>query len=136
MKNLKSFKIFESGINFREKLSNIEEDIKDILLELIDSGKVRVGFNDPYRNNKYVMIRTSQSDKAIYWDDVQEYVDRIVDYLGDNFVQLKVRKHPNYREDRNKNINTEPDWIEVNTDDDNSDIDYGLWSVIIKFDIR
>jgi len=136
MKNLKTFKIFESGINFREKLSNIEEDIKDILLELIDSGEVRVVFNDPYRNNKYVMLRTSQSDKSIYWDDVQEYVDRIVDYLGDNFTQIKIRKHPNYIEDKNRNINTEPDWIEVNLDEDNSDINYGLWSVIIKFDIR
>ena len=135
MKNLKTFKIFESGINFREKLSNIEEDIKDILLELIDSGEVRVGFNDPYRNNKFVMLRTSQADKAIYWEDLSEYVNRIVDYLGDNFTQIKIRKHPNYREDKNRNINTEPDWIEINLDEDNSDINYGLWSVIIKFDI-
>lgn len=133
MKNLKTFNLFESIYN---PVTSIEQDIKDILLELIDSGIVRVAFNDEHRNNKFVMIRTSQADKAIYWADVQEYVYRIIDYLGDNFAQLKVRKHPNYREDRDRNINTEPDWIELNPDVDNSDIDYGLWSVIIKFDIR
>lgn len=136
-RNIKTFKLFESG---KEKISNsrkyfiIEEDIKDILLELIDTGKVTVGFNS-YINNISVMIRTSQANKAIYWEDLSEYVNRIVDYLGDNFLQIKTRKHPKYRGDKNRNINTESDWIEINPNEDNSNIDYGLWFVIIKFNI-
>ena len=117
MKRIKSYAIFESN--------NEQNDIRDILLELIDSNKIRFGFNDDNKKGKWVMIRTKEADKPLYWEDISDYILRIIDYLGDRYIVCRIRKHPNYRED----INTDPD-LDINED---TNIDYGLWSVAIKW---
>lgn len=124
-----SFKKFES---LYKDLSPIERDIRDILLELVDIDKIRVIFNDPYRNNKFVNIRTSSPNEPIYWDDISEYILRVIEYLGENYTNTRVRKHPNFRDDKARNIQTEPDWIDIEPSE-NTKIDYGIWSILIKF---
>jgi hypothetical protein len=78
------------------------------------------------------MIRTKQADVPLYWNDLSDYVLRIIDYLGDRFAITRIRKHPNYRMDRTSNINTESDYIDINIDE-NTNIDFGLWSIAIKW---
>lgn len=124
MKRIKSYAIFES--------TNEQNDIRDILLELIDSNKIRFGFNDDNKKGKWVMIRTKEADKPLYWEDISDYILRIIDYLGDRYIICRIRKHPNYREDRHSNINTDFDYIDLDINED-TNINYGLWSVAIKW---
>lgn len=124
----------------------IHHDIIDIIQELIDSGKIRYGFNDESRKGNFFMIRTSSADKPLYWDEISDYVIRIIQYLKGKNIIFKVRKHPKYREDINLNKDTEPNYIELeiniakngfdysikNTNtNEYIDIDYGLWGVVI-----
>lgn len=131
---IKSFKIFElSNENSDNYLyQETKNDIELIIQELIDTNKIRFGFNEPHQSGKFLIIRTKKADVPLYWDDISEYVLRINRYLGDRFVNARIKKHPNYREDRSSNINTEPDYLDIDIDED-IDIDFGLWSIVIKW---
>jgi hypothetical protein len=145
---IKSFKIFEQNVydssddmiskkvygDVYEKsnLDVITQDIYDIIEELIDTNKIRFGFNEPHQKSKFLMIRTKRADVPLYWRDISDYVLRVIDYLGDKFAIARIRKHPNYRKDRSSNINTEPEYIDIDIDE-NTDIDFGLWSIAIKW---
>lgn len=128
MKYIKTYVIFESSLVFNQT----KIDIEDIIQELIDSNKIRFGFNETSQKGNFLMIRTKQADIPLYWDDISDYVLRVIDYLGDRIASVRIRKHPNYREDRLDNINTEPDYIDI-TIDENTNIDFGLWSIAIKW---
>jgi len=109
-----------------------QSDIYDIIQELIDTNKIRFGFNEPHQKGNFLMIRTRKADVPLYWNDISDYVLRVIDYLGDRFAITRIRKHPNYRKDRTSNINTEPDYIDIDIDE-NTNIDFGLWSIAIKW---
>jgi (p)ppGpp synthase/HD superfamily hydrolase len=121
--------MFENSDNLYQETKN---DIHDIILELIDTNKIRFGFNEPHQLGKFLMIRTKRADVPLYWSDISEYVLRVIDYLGDRFAIARIKKHPNYRKDRSSNINTEPDYMDIDIDE-NTDIDFGLWSIAIKW---
>lgn len=114
------------------KYNDTQQDIHDIIQELIDEDKIRFGFNGPSQKGNFLRIRTKQADIPLYWDDISDYVLRLIDYLGDRIASVRIRKHPNYREDRLDNINTEPGYIDI-TIDENTNIDFGLWSIAIKW---
>lgn len=114
------------------KYNNTQQDIYDIIQELIDDGKIRFGFNEPNQKGDFLMIRTKEADIPLYWNDISDYVLRVIDYLGDRFASFRIRKHPNYREDRVGNVNTEPDYIDVDVNEE-TNIEFGLWSVGIKW---
>jgi hypothetical protein len=107
-----------------------QDNIRDIIQELIDTDKVRFGFNSHKGN--FLLIRTKQADIPLYWNDISDYVLRVIDYLGDRFASFRIRKHPNYREDRFSDINTEPDYIDVDVNEE-TNIEFGLWSIVIKW---
>jgi hypothetical protein len=120
------------GYNESSSYQETKSDIEDIIQELIDTNKIRFGFNEPHQKGNFLMIRTKQADVPLYWNDLSDYVLRIIDYLGDRFAIARIRKHPDYRKDRTSNINTEPDYIDINIDE-NTNIDFGLWSIAIKW---
>jgi hypothetical protein len=121
------------GYNESSLYQETKSDIEDIIQELIDSDKIRFAFNEPHQKGNFLMIRTKKADVPLYWDDISDYVLRVVDYLGNRLAIVRIRKHPNYRKDRTSNINTESDYIDINIDE-NIDIDFGLWSIAIKWD--
>ena len=127
---MKHIKLFES-------FDNIEEDIRNIFQELVDDGIIRIVFNtETYKSEGreylFIFVRSTKSDSPLYWDDVKDYFLRIKVYLGDKFDRFRIRKHPKYREDIDKNEDTEPDYVNINIDE-NTNIEYGLWSVVIEY---
>lgn len=107
-----------------------QDSIRDIIQELIDSNTVRFGFN--IHKGNFLMIRTKQSDIPLYWNDISDYVLRVIDYLADRFSIVRIRKHPSYRQDRFSDISTEPDYIDVDVNEE-TNIEFGLWSIVIKW---
>jgi len=59
-----------------------KEDIKDILLELDDIGLNII--NMPLNHAKN-MILISSEDEYILWEDVEDSILRLKDYIGDSF---------------------------------------------------
>jgi hypothetical protein len=125
--------IFIKSFQSFEKTKEVIEDIKDICLELKDIGLYRIGFNDHWKNNQFLFIRTSDANKAIYLKDFKVYIIRVIDYLGDMISHIKVRKHPSYIED------VKPEYIDINLEDflkESFDLDYGLWSISVYYNIK
>lgn len=128
---MKHIKLFES-------FDNIEEDIRSIFQELVDDGIInKVVFLEvnnfhEVSNKINFFIRTSNPTVPIYWKDIKDYVIRVKDYLGYKFDACIIRKHPKYREDIDKNEDTEPEYVNINIDEE-TNIEYGLWSVTIRY---
>jgi hypothetical protein len=87
MKWIKSYKLFES-VN--------EDDISDILLELVDEG-FKVDHSDPYLNVDYfplsenhISFVNTAHQKAFKWGIAKDAILRLVDYLGDNMIKIKI----------------------------------------------
>lgn len=114
MKRIKPYAIFESE-------SIIRADIKYIIQELIDSNKVLIGYSD---TNNFV-IKTKYADKGLKWDDISEYVLRVVEYLGDRFVIAKVRRLPKYKE-------MGPHLYEIHINEDTY-IDFAIFKITITW---
>jgi len=84
MKNIKSYKLFES------ENSNIISDIEDICLDLSDNGFIintgyQVGENGS--KNSYLFIYKAKG--RFKFDDVSETLKRVKEYLGDMWISEK-----------------------------------------------
>lgn len=127
------YKKYEDDVIIRRK--SVIEDIKDILIDLTDDGLYRVGFNDIYHNNQFLVIRTAITDKPIYLNNFKDYIIRLIDYLGDYFIGLLYSKHPSFRKG-DKDINKT--YINIELEDflkDDFIIKEGLWSITVKYSI-
>ncbi len=83
MKYLKSF-------NLNESYSY--EDIEDILLELLDDGRISISLDIEGKNRKYIgfYLEDHMNYDGFFFSEISEYVFRLKDYLGDNFRQCSV----------------------------------------------
>jgi hypothetical protein len=93
VKYLKRYsQINEININSDEFKSMIE-DIRDILLELEDSGRIKTSIETTSGKFKtYIGFYLSNFNdyNGFYFKEVSEYVFRIKDYLGDNLKSCSV----------------------------------------------
>lgn len=87
MKYLKSFdKVNELNIN-SDEFKKIVRDIRDILLELEDGGRIKTSIETTSCKFKtYIAFYLSNFDdyNGFYFNEISDYVFRIKDYLGDN----------------------------------------------------
>ena len=81
MKHLKNIKEIE-----------IVNDIRDILLELIDTGKYHIFFDDSMKPSIYHCLIRKRGNDIIEWDDIKEYVYRIKNYLGKRYITTRIRR--------------------------------------------
>lgn len=129
MKHINKYSKFKS---YNEsKYNDTQIEIIDIIQELIDDQKIRFGFNDHRQSGNFFMLRTKTADKPLYWNDISEYILRVIHYLGDKIFSVRIRKHPNYREVLSV-FPSEPNYIDI-TVDENTKIDFGLWSIVIRW---
>lgn len=105
MKHLKLYKIFESKV----------DDCKDILVELEDMGW-RIHFT-PER----ILARDNVNSMGLPWSVIKEFVLRIKDLLGDDFISFKYRVHSQSPENRDK-TQRDHKYITVNDLNDMTDI--------------
>ena len=102
MKYLKPFdKVNELNIN-SDEFRKIVIDIRDILLELQDGGRIRTQYKfsevkpsietTSGKFKTYIGFYLSNFDdyNGFYFDEISEYVFRIKDYLGDNLKSCSV----------------------------------------------
>ena len=90
MKHIKTYKIFE-----HDELDSIYYDVevvldlKDICLELKDVG-FTIQFNSNDDNSVYLSIKMIGESSLLnyYWGDIDEYVQRIIDYLGNRLIKM------------------------------------------------
>jgi hypothetical protein len=83
MKYLKSF-------NLNESYSY--EDIEDILLELLDDGRISISLDIEGKNRKYIgfYLEDHMNYDGFMFSEVSDYVLRLKDYLGDNLRSCSV----------------------------------------------
>ena len=83
MKYLKSF-------NLNENYSY--EDIEDILLELLDDGRISISLDIEGKNRKYIgfYLKDHMNYDGFMFSEVSDYVFRLKDYLGDNLRSCSV----------------------------------------------
>jgi hypothetical protein len=86
MKHLKSYKLFESIP------SEMSEDIKDILLELNDGRKAKANISYLSKIGYYVIFQLKDGENYEGFDfkDIEEYVFRIKEYLGNGYRGCSV----------------------------------------------
>jgi hypothetical protein len=93
VKYLKPFdKVNELNIN-SDEFRKIVIDVRDILLELQDGGRIRTSIETTSGKFKtYIGFYLSNFDdyNGFYFDEISEYVFRIKDYLGDNLKSCSV----------------------------------------------
>jgi propanediol dehydratase large subunit len=93
MKYLKRYsQINEVNIN-SDEFRTIAEDIRDILLELEDGGRIKTSIETTSGKFKtYIGFHLSDfyDYDGFYFNEVSEYVFRIKDYLGDNLKSCSV----------------------------------------------
>jgi len=93
MKYLKRYsQINEVNIN-SDEFRTMVEDIRDILLELEDGGRIKTSIETTYGKFKpYIGFHLSDfyDYDGFYFNEVSEYVFRIGDYLGDNLKSCSV----------------------------------------------
>ena len=84
MKYLKKYKIFESDVILKDMV----DDIRDILVELEDEGRIKTSINSTTGIfKKYVAFYLSDHmdyDGFLFYE-ISYYVFRLKRYLGDNF---------------------------------------------------
>jgi hypothetical protein len=83
VKYLKSF-------NLNENYSY--EDIEDILLELLDDGRISISLDIEGKNRKYIgfYLKDHMNYDGFFFSEVSDYVLRLKDYLGDNLRSCSV----------------------------------------------
>lgn len=87
MKFIKTYKTFESNdIN-----NDIIQDIYDILLELNDENRIVANLKES-GNRKYIsfFLKDRLNCDGFLFDEIDEYVFRLKDYLNNNFRQCSV----------------------------------------------
>ena len=93
MKYLKRYsQINEINIS-SDEFKVMVEDIRDILLELEDGGRIRTSIETTSGKFKtYIGFYLSNFDdyNGFYFNEVSEYVFRIKDYLGENLKSCSV----------------------------------------------
>lgn len=93
MKYLRKFsQVNEVNIN-SDEFRTMVEDIRDILLELEDGGRIKTSIETTSGKFKtYIGFYLSNFNDydGFYFDEVSEYVFRIKDYLGDNLKSCSV----------------------------------------------
>ncbi len=82
MKYLKTYKLFENVSN-----SDLELDVKDMLLELRDSG-YQVDVDMRPQGVDMFCVEVSNDDNLFQWSDVREYFERTKDYICSNGWEL------------------------------------------------
>jgi hypothetical protein len=83
VKYLKSF-------NLNENYSY--EDIEDILLDLLDDGRISISLDIEGKNRKYIgfYLKDHMNYDGFMFSEVSDYVLRLKDYLGDNLRSCSV----------------------------------------------
>jgi acetate kinase len=93
MKYLKRYsQINEVNIN-SDEFRTMVEDIRDILLELEDGGRIKTSIETTSGKFKtYIGFYLSNFNDydGFYFNEVSEYVFRLKDYLGDNLKSCSV----------------------------------------------
>lgn len=93
VKYLKRYsKINETNIS-SDDFKTIVEDVRDILLELEDGGRIKTSIETTSGKFKtYIGFYLSDFNDydGFYFNEVSEYVFRIKDYLGDNLKSCSV----------------------------------------------
>jgi len=123
MKHIVSKRIFES------KFNDVVEDIKDICLDLTDGiYNIDIQYNKYNKSDMSLFIKTKNNtiNKSFKYIDVKEIVDRIIRYLGPDFVDLYVFT--------GKNIYDDSEWVLLDGYDDDELIGY-IRGVRIEFNI-
>ena len=108
MKWLKTYKLFESVP------SEILNDIEDIVLELNDSGRITAKIYSSIKFGTYIgfFIEETMDMETFNFDDIEEYVLRIRDYLGDMYLSCSVLFQDQY-DDMDHSIHR----VEINLED-------------------
>jgi hypothetical protein len=110
----------------------IEQDITDICQDLKDDDSVRILFIDTNKNQKCVIIRTTDWESCLEWSYIKDICLRIKDYLDDNYLDFKYLPAfgsicDSYR------ITTSHRHYESITLDDNTSIDPKILGVAIYY---
>lgn len=75
---------------YNESLEDIHQDINDILLELLDSGYYKINlFSNAVRIVKVEWPDRRIKSNELDFNEIKEYVLRIIDYLGDKYVRCR-----------------------------------------------
>jgi hypothetical protein len=116
MKYLKKYKTFES----------VKEDLTDILTELTDMGyHVMVDVDSYYEDLevKSVIVLNIRNK----WSELKEYVLRVKDYLGDNYLNFSYRL---YNTEQGSTKSYRYKIIDISED---TEIDGTILSFVIKY---
>lgn len=104
MKHIKEYKLFENIEYFDETINEMMEDVKDICLELEDEG-YSIDIYPEYWPSKEIRrynlliekldkrpLATRDSSRFLEFNysEVEEVVNRIVRYLGENIIETAV----------------------------------------------
>ena len=83
MKNLKTYKLFESVDK------DIIKDIEDILLEINDENNRIIGYVEYENIYNKISIENYKRDGTFQWKDIKETVLRLIDFLKINTISIK-----------------------------------------------
>lgn len=108
MKWLKTYKLFESVH------SGLLNDIEDIVAELNDSGRITAKIYFSIKFGTYIgfFIKETMDMGTFNFDDIEEYVFRIRDYLGDMYLSCSALFQDQY-DDMDNSIHR----VEINLQD-------------------
>lgn len=85
MQRIKTYKLFESVH------SEVINDIEDIVAELNDSGRITAKIYSSIKFGTYIAFFIGGLDMGTFnFDDVEQYVLRIRDYLGDIYLSYSA----------------------------------------------
>jgi hypothetical protein len=96
MKNVLTYKLFESrhckNCNFKAIKQELNENIRDICQELIDMGcEIEI----PTQKVSYDIMIHAPKKKYPEWDDIKEYICRVLEYGGNNISKLFILRSDN-----------------------------------------
>jgi hypothetical protein len=119
MKYLKKYKTFES----------VKEDLTDILSELEDMGYGVSVDQDAYYNDlevKAIIVGNIRNN----WSELKDYVLRVKDYLGDNYLNFAYRLS---KANNTPGPPSEKNYYKVVEINEDTEIDGTILSFIIKY---
>lgn len=89
MRRLKTYKAFESTYEHNDE---ILKDIQDIIIELNDSGRISAKVFTSQKFGTYVgfFVKDTHDMEGFYFDEIEDYVFRIKDYLGTRYRECSA----------------------------------------------
>lgn len=98
MKHLIDWKLFESNYQYSD--DEILKDVVDITIELNDSGRISSRVLTSQKFGTYVgfFVKDTLDMGGFLFDEIEDYVYRIKDYLGDRYKECSALFQDRYRD--------------------------------------